>query len=108
MKIATIDVANYKSLHRVRFKPRTTQIGLGRERRRQDRTIPRARPRCSRWSTRCRPRGSWRPWSCSASLSEAQAIIEPWRREYNTERPHRGPGQQILAEYAALFTQRRT
>ena len=38
------------------------------------------------------------------SLGEAQAIIEQWRREYNTERPHRGLGQRTPAEYAALFT----
>ena len=38
------------------------------------------------------------------SLAEAQAVIEAWREEYNTERPHRGLGQRPPAEYAALFT----
>lgn len=38
------------------------------------------------------------------SLAEAQAGIEAWRREYHTERPHRGLGQRTPAEYAALFT----
>lgn len=39
-----------------------------------------------------------------ASLTEAQTIIEAWRHEYHTERPHRGLGQRTPAEYAALFT----
>jgi putative transposase len=39
-----------------------------------------------------------------ATLAEAQAVIEAWRHEYNTERPHRGLGQRTPAEYAALFT----
>jgi putative transposase len=38
------------------------------------------------------------------SLAEAQVVIEAWREEYNTERPHRGLGQRPPAEYAALFT----
>ena len=38
------------------------------------------------------------------SLAEAQDIIEAWRQEYNTERPHRGLEQRTPAEYAALFT----
>jgi putative transposase len=38
------------------------------------------------------------------SLAEAQQQIEAWRREYHTERPHRGLGQRTPAEYAALFT----
>ena len=38
------------------------------------------------------------------SLAEAQTVIEAWRQEYNTERPHRGLGQRPPAEYAALFT----
>jgi putative transposase len=38
------------------------------------------------------------------SLAEAQAIIEGWRQEYHTERPHRGLDQRPPAEYAALFT----
>jgi putative transposase len=39
-----------------------------------------------------------------ASLAEAQTVIEAWRQEYHTERPHRGLGQRTPAEYAALFT----
>ena len=39
-----------------------------------------------------------------ASLAEAQHTIETWRREYHTERPHRGLGQRTPAEYAARFT----
>lgn len=39
-----------------------------------------------------------------ASLGEAQQVIEHWRQEYHTERPHRGLGQRTPAEYAALFT----
>lgn len=38
------------------------------------------------------------------TLVEAQQIIEGWRQEYNTERPHRGLGQRTPAEYAACFT----
>jgi len=38
------------------------------------------------------------------SLAEAQTVIEAWREEYNTERPHRGLGQLPPAEFAALFT----
>jgi len=38
------------------------------------------------------------------SLAEAQRIIEDWRQEYHTERPHRGLDQRTPAEYAALFT----
>lgn len=38
------------------------------------------------------------------TLAEARAIIETWRQEYHTERPHRGLGQRTPAEYAALFT----
>jgi len=38
------------------------------------------------------------------SLAEAQMVIEAWREEYNTERPHRGLGQLPPAEYVALFT----
>jgi len=37
------------------------------------------------------------------SLAEAQTVIEAWREEYDTERPHRGLGQRPPAEYAALF-----
>jgi putative transposase len=38
------------------------------------------------------------------SLSEARTLIEVWRQEYNTERPHRGLNQHTPAEYAACFT----
>ena len=38
------------------------------------------------------------------SLAEAQAVVEAWREEYDTERPHRGLGQLPPAEFAALFT----
>ena len=38
------------------------------------------------------------------TLTEAQAGIEAWRQEYQTERPHRGLGQRTPSEYAALFT----
>jgi putative transposase len=38
------------------------------------------------------------------TLAEAQQLIERWRHEYNTERPHRGLGQRTPAEYAACFT----
>jgi putative transposase len=34
------------------------------------------------------------------SLEEAQATIEAWRVEYNTERPHRALGQQTPAAAA--------
>jgi len=43
-----------------------------------------------------------------ASLAEAQAIIEAWRAEYHTDRPHRGLGQLTPAEYAASLTPRFT
>jgi putative transposase len=43
-----------------------------------------------------------------ASLAEAQAIIEEWRAEYHTDRPHRGLGQLTPAEYAASLTPRLT
>ena len=35
-----------------------------------------------------------------ASLEEAQATIEAWRMDYNTERPHRALGQQTPAAAA--------
>ena len=38
------------------------------------------------------------------SVAEARTIIELWRQEYNTERPHQGLRQRTPAEYAALFT----
>ena len=36
-----------------------------------------------------------------ASLAEAQAVIEAWRVDYNTQRPHSALGQQTPAAYAA-------
>ena len=41
-----------------------------------------------------------------ASLADAQRIIEAWRIEYNTERPHKGLRQQTPLEYAASLTPR--
>jgi putative transposase len=38
-----------------------------------------------------------------ASLEEARRIIEAWRVEYNTERPHRALGQQTPAAAAAAW-----
>ena len=38
------------------------------------------------------------------SVAEARTIIELWRQEYNTDRPHQGLRQRTPAEYAALFT----
>jgi transposase InsO family protein len=35
------------------------------------------------------------------NLAEAQAVIEAWRIDYNTVRPHRSLGQQTPAAYAA-------
>lgn len=43
-----------------------------------------------------------------ASLAEAQVIIETWRAEYHTDRPHRGLGQLTPEEYAASLTPRLT
>jgi putative transposase len=40
-----------------------------------------------------------------ASLEEARQIVEAWRIEYNTERPHRALGQQTPAAWAAAWTQ---
>lgn len=40
------------------------------------------------------------------SLAEARDVIEIWRQEYHTERPHRGLGQLTPAEYAARLTPR--
>jgi putative transposase len=34
-------------------------------------------------------------------VAEAQQIIEAWRIDYNTVRPHRSLGQQTPAAYAA-------
>ena len=36
-----------------------------------------------------------------ASLEEARRIVEDWRVEYNTERPHRALGQQTPAAWTA-------
>jgi len=38
-----------------------------------------------------------------ASLEEARQIIEAWRVEYNTERPHRALGQETPAVYASKW-----
>lgn len=38
------------------------------------------------------------------TLTEARAVIERWRHEYHTDRPHRGLEQRTPAEYAARFT----
>jgi putative transposase len=38
------------------------------------------------------------------SLTEARVIIEDWRIEYNTWRPHSSLGNQTPAEYAANWT----
>jgi putative transposase len=38
-----------------------------------------------------------------ASLREAQVLIEAWRRDYNTERPHESLGWQTPAEYASAL-----
>jgi putative transposase len=38
------------------------------------------------------------------TLAEAQTVIEAWRQEYNTERPHLSLGQRTPAEDAGLFT----
>ena len=37
------------------------------------------------------------------SLEEAQQIIEAWRVDYNTERPHGALGQQTPAEFSAAW-----
>ena len=39
-----------------------------------------------------------------ATLLEAQVIVEAWRIEYNTYRPHSSLGDLTLAEYAATWT----
>ncbi len=38
------------------------------------------------------------------SLTEAQVVIEEWRNEYNTWRPHSSLGGLTPAEYAAQWT----
>jgi putative transposase len=37
------------------------------------------------------------------SVAEAQQLIEAWRVDYNTVRPHRSLGQQTPAAYAAAL-----
>ena len=39
------------------------------------------------------------------SLTEARQVIEAWRVEYNTERPHSSLGQRTPSEYAAALRQ---
>ena len=39
-----------------------------------------------------------------ATLLEAQALVEAWRIEYNTYRPHSALGGLTPAEYAATWT----
>ena len=41
------------------------------------------------------------------SLEDAQQIIEAWRTDYNTVRPHRNLGYQTPEQYAATFAARR-
>lgn len=38
------------------------------------------------------------------SITEAQIVVEAWRREYNTYRPHSALGDLTPAEYAARWT----
>jgi putative transposase len=38
------------------------------------------------------------------TLAEARQVIEQWRVEYHTERPHRGLHQQTPEEYAESWT----
>ncbi len=38
------------------------------------------------------------------SLLEARVIIEDWRIDYNTNRPHTAHGDQTPAEFAAAWT----
>jgi putative transposase len=37
------------------------------------------------------------------SLEEARSVLEAWRKEYNTERPHSALGHKTPAEYAAQW-----
>ncbi len=37
------------------------------------------------------------------TLVEARSVIEAWREEYNTARPHSSLGQRTPAEFAAQF-----
>ena len=39
-----------------------------------------------------------------ATLAEARTVLETWRQEYHTDRPHRGLNQRTPAEYAAGWT----
>ena len=39
-----------------------------------------------------------------ATLPEARTMLEQWRQDYNTGRPHRGLAQRTPAEFAELFT----
>ena len=38
-------------------------------------------------------------------LADARDIIERWREDYNTVRPHQGLGNRTPAEYAALLAE---
>lgn len=38
------------------------------------------------------------------TLAEARTVLETWRQEYHTDRPHRGLNQRTPAEYAASWT----
>jgi hypothetical protein len=38
------------------------------------------------------------------SLAHAEAVMETWRREYNEERPKKGPGGLTPAAYAVQLT----
>ncbi|MGD9520087.1 MAG: integrase core domain-containing protein, partial [Armatimonadota bacterium] len=40
------------------------------------------------------------------NLEEARAVIEAWREEYNTERPHSSLGYLTPAEFAGQCRQR--
>ncbi len=42
-----------------------------------------------------------------ASLEEARQIVESWRVEYNTERPHRALSQQTPAAFEAQWYRER-
>jgi putative transposase len=39
------------------------------------------------------------------NIAHARRVIESWRIEYNTERPHSSLGDRTPAEYAALATE---
>jgi len=40
------------------------------------------------------------------SLAEAKVIVERWRRDYNTERPHSSLGYQTPNEYKTAWRDR--